>query len=104
MARRRELTVVRARLETRLGRGASDAEMADEMDLQAADYRQLVDETQAVRHESLAEAYSDQWIWFADVEDRADQALERANPKDAIAAGIRTLPEREAVVLQPYFV
>ncbi|HEY9552507.1 sigma-70 family RNA polymerase sigma factor [Allosphingosinicella sp.] len=104
MARRRELTVVRARLETRLGRGASDAEMADEMDLQAADYRQLVDETQAVRHESLDEAYSDQSMWFADVEDRADEALERENLKAAIAAGIRTLPEREAMILQLYFV
>src|SRR3546814_12594588 len=76
---------------------SSDLEMADEMDLQAADYRQLVDETQAVRHESLDEDYSDQSMWFADVEDRADEALERENPKAAIAAGIRTLPDREAI-------
>src|SRR3546814_11465013 len=78
MARRRELTVVRARLETRLGRGASDAEMADEMDLQAADYRQLVDETQAVRHESLDEAYSDKSIWSSDVEARAHAKIGNA--------------------------
>ena len=43
-------------------------------------------------------------MWFADVEDRADEALEREGLKTAIAAGIRTLPEREAMILQLYFV
>ena len=43
-------------------------------------------------------------MWFADVEDRADQALEREGLKAAIAEAIRTLPERDAMVLQLYFV
>jgi RNA polymerase sigma factor for flagellar operon FliA len=43
-------------------------------------------------------------MWFADVEERADDALEREGLKAAIAAGIRTLPERDAMVLQLYFV
>jgi RNA polymerase sigma factor for flagellar operon FliA len=104
MARRRELAAVRSRLETRLGRGATEAEMAEEMNLDAADYRAMVDETQSIQHESLDEAYSDQSMWFADVEDRADDALEREGLKAAIAQGIRTLPEREAMILQLYFV
>src|SRR3546814_17692157 len=83
---------------------SSDLEMADEMALQAADYPQLVDETQAVRHESLDEAYSDQSMWFADVEARADEALERANLNAALPAGLRQPPEPQASILHPFFV
>ena len=104
MARRREMNAARERLQGRLGRAPTDAEMAQEMGLDAADYRALVDETQSARHESLDEVYSDHSMWFADVEERADDALERAGLKTAIAGAIRTLPEREAMVLQLYFV
>ena len=48
--------------------------------------------------------YSDHSMWFADIEERADEALEREGLKTAIANGIRGLPEREAMVLQLYFV
>ena len=68
---------VRARLESRLGRGASEAEMAEEMGLDAADYREMVDDSQAVHQESIDEVYSDHSMWFADVEERADEAIDR---------------------------
>jgi len=102
--RRRELGQVRTRLESRLGRGASEAEMAEEMGLAAADYRELVDDSQAVHQESIDEVYSDHSMWFADVEERADEAIDRGRLQQAIAAVIGTLPEREAMVLQLYFV
>ena len=104
MVRRRELLAARANLEGKLGRAPTEAEMAEEMGLDAASYRELVDETQSVRHESIDAVYSDHSMWFADVEDRADQALEREGLKAAIADAIRTLPERDAMVLQLYFV
>jgi len=102
--RRRELAQVRTRLESRLGRGASEAEMAEEMDLAAADYRALVDDSQAVHQESIDEVYSDHSMWFADVEERADEAIDRMRLQRAIAETVATLPEREAMVLQLYFV
>jgi len=102
--RRRELAQVRSRLESRLGRGASEAEMAEEMGLTAADYREMVDDSQAVHQESIDEVYSDHSMWFADVEERADEAIDRGRLQEAITAVIRTLPEREAMVLQLYFV
>ena len=104
MVRRREIAAARDRLENTLGRAPTDAEMAEGMGLDAAAYRELVDDTQSARHESLDEVYSDHSMWFADVEERADEALERDGIKQAIAAGIRTLPERDAMVLQLYFV
>jgi RNA polymerase sigma factor for flagellar operon FliA len=104
IARRRELAQVRARLESRLGRGASEAEMAEEMGLPAADYRAMVDDSQAVHQESIDEVYSDHSMWFVDVEERADEAVDRERLQLAVADAIRTLPERDALVMQLYFV
>ena len=78
MTRRREFASVRQRLEGRFGREVSEAEMAAELDLDPADYR--------------------------DGGERADDALEREDLQAALAASIKTLPEREAMVLQLYFV
>ena len=104
MARRRELADVQKRLQGRFGRAPTEAEMAEELGLAAAAYRELVDQSQAVHHDSLDDMYSDHSMWFADIEERADEALEREGLKAAIASGIRDLPEREAIVLQLYFV
>jgi RNA polymerase sigma factor for flagellar operon FliA len=104
MVRRREIEGVRSRLEGQLGRPPSEAEMANAMGLSAAEFRTLVDEIQPTQQVSLDDFYSDQSMWFADVEERADEALEREGLKAAIAAGIGKLPEREAMVLQLYFV
>jgi RNA polymerase sigma factor for flagellar operon FliA len=104
MTRRRQFASVRQRLEGRFGREASEAEMAAELGLDPADYRRLADETQSVRHESIDEVYSEHSMWFADGGERADEALERQDLQAALAASIMTLPEREAMVLQLYFV
>lgn len=104
MARRKQLNAARNRLEQRLGRSPTDAEMSVEMGLSPADYRQIVDSSEIAQHQSMDEVYSDQSMWFADVEDRADDAMERESLKKALAHGIGKLPEREAMVLQLYFV
>jgi RNA polymerase sigma factor for flagellar operon FliA len=104
MSRRRELNAARERLQGRLRRAPTDPEIAEEMGLSATEFFALVGETQSARHESLDEVYSDHSMWFADVEERADDALERQGLKAAIAAVIGTLPERDALVLQLYFV
>ena len=104
MARRREFAAVRTRLENRLGRAASEAEMAEELGMEGAEFRKLADETQSVQQESIDDVYSEHSMWFADVEERADQALERQSLGTALAGAIGTLPQREALVLQLYFV
>ncbi|SFS12860.1 FliA/WhiG family RNA polymerase sigma factor [Sphingomonas jatrophae] len=104
MSRRRDLARARSGLETRLGRAPTEAEMAEAMGLDAAAYRALADSAEAVRQESLDEVYSDQSMWFADVEERADEAIDRRALSRLLADGIGKLPEREAMVLQLYFV
>ena len=104
MAKRKELAKVRSELEQRLGRLPTEAEMSGAMGLDPADFREIADSVEMVQHTSMDEVYSDQSMWFADVEDRADQVLERESLKKALSACIGELPQREAMVLQLYFV
>ncbi|WP_408640606.1 sigma-70 family RNA polymerase sigma factor [Allosphingosinicella deserti] len=104
MTRRKQIGAARAKIESRVGREATEAEIAAEMGLDAAAFRALADASEAVRHESIDDVYSEHSMWFADVEERADAALEREDLQAALAGAIGTLPEREAIVLQLYFV
>jgi RNA polymerase sigma factor for flagellar operon FliA len=104
MARRKELAATRGRLEQRLGRTPSEAEMSAEMGMEPAVYRGIADSAEMVQHTSMDEVYSDQSMWFADVEDRADDIMERESLKAALSKCIGELPQREALVLQLYFV
>ena len=104
MARRRDFTAARVKLEQKFGREASEAELAVELGLDPAEFRRQWDEAQAVRHESIDEVYSEHSMWFADLGEGAEQALQREGLQEALAGAIRQLPEREAMVLQLYFV
>jgi RNA polymerase sigma factor for flagellar operon FliA len=104
MAKRKEIARARVVLEAQLGRAATEAEMAEAMGLDATSFREMADAAEAVRHESLDEVYSDQSMWFADIEEAADEQLDRGRLGEALAGHIAELPEREAMVLQLYFV
>jgi len=104
MAKRRAIDAARSDFEKRHGRPPGDAEMADALGIDPSEYRAMADAAQSVRHESIDDLYSDHSMWFADVEERADDAIARTQLQAAVAAGIGSLPEREAMVLQLYFV
>jgi RNA polymerase sigma factor for flagellar operon FliA len=104
MARRKELGAARGRLEQRLGRMPTEPEMSAEMGLEPSAFRELADGAEMVQQMSMDEVYSDQSMWFADVEERADDIMERESLKKAMAHCIGELPQREAMVLQLYFV
>ena len=101
---RRAIAETRAALEAALGRPPGDAEMAERMGLSAADYRELVDATMPARHVAIDDVYADHLPWFADDSESADAAIDRERMAGLLAAAIRRLPEREAMVLQLYFV
>jgi RNA polymerase sigma factor for flagellar operon FliA len=104
MARRKELAARSARLTQQLGRPPMAAEMAADMGISVGDYQALLASAEQVREQSIDEVYSDHSMWFADVAERADDALERSELQDRLAAAIMRLPEREAQILQMYFV
>ncbi len=104
MGKRRAISTARTKFEQTYGRVPVDAEMADALGVDLDTYQADAETARGVRHESIDDLYSDHSMWFADVEDRADAVLERAQLQGLVAGAIRTLPEREAMVLQLYFV
>jgi RNA polymerase sigma factor for flagellar operon FliA len=104
LRKRRELTAAREQLSNRLGRAPSDGELAENLGVPLAELHTILDQTRGVRHESIDEVYSDHSIWFADKEPDAFDLLQSAEMRTHLAQAIGALPEREARVLQLYFV
>lgn len=104
MANRRTLVATRKRLEQRLMRTPHDAEVAEALNLDPVAYHQFVGSTQNVQLDSIDDSYTDHDIWFADNEDSVDVKLENAELTRALADNIASLNEREALVLNLYFV
>lgn len=104
MAKRKAMSEAGAKFEAKWGRAPSEAELAKAMNMDPGQFREMADAAISVRQESLDEVYSDQSMWFADVEEQADSAIEREQLSRALADHIGELPEREAMVLQLYFV
>ena len=102
--RRREFGIVASRLAGALGRPATDNEMAAALEMTVEAYRTAHATTHAVRYESIDEVYSDHSEWFADDAPDAFDSLAHADLQRAVAAAVGQLPEREAMVLQLYFV
>ena len=104
MANRRYLAGIRARLEQEYMRSPSDAEMAGATGLEPSAYYAMQASTQPVGQESIEDSYSDHDMWFADVSDSADTMMEKAQLRDALVENLSKLSEREALILQLYFV
>lgn len=104
LVKRKRLNAARRAAENALGRPPSQAELAAHMGIPQEELLREIDATQGVHYENIDEVYSDHSEWFADDRDTPADALERADLERALAQGIRTLPEREAMVLQLYYV
>lgn len=104
IARKKQIDAARRRLESDLGRAPDEAELAAAMGVPPGEWRALVDATETVRHESLDDVYSEHSMWFADDSEGADDMLDRKDMAQRLATAIGELPEREAQVLQLYFV
>ncbi|AEI37501.1 MAG: FliA/WhiG family RNA polymerase sigma factor [Zymomonas mobilis subsp. pomaceae] len=104
IARRKTLNKTREELEAALGRPPEDSEMAEKLGMTASEYREWADSAISIRQESLDDVYSDHSSIFSD--ETADPVgdLERQGLQKALAEHIQNLPEREAMVLQLYYV
>lgn len=104
MANRRVMVATRKRLEQQHLRPPTDAEMAEALGLDSARYHEFVGSTQDVQLDSIDDSYTDHDIWFADHEDAADVQIEKAELASLLAEQIASLGEREALVLNLYFI
>ncbi len=104
MANRRYLAGIRAKLEQEYMRTPNDAEMAEAAGLEADAYHAMAASTVPVGQESIDDSYSDHDMWFADLTEGADTMLEKAQLRAALITNLGRLSEREAMILQLYFV
>jgi RNA polymerase sigma factor FliA len=104
MANRRYLAGIRTRLENEYMRAPSDAEMVAATGLEPQAYFNMAASTKAVQQEPIEDSYSDHDMWFADLADAADTILEKQQLRQAMADNLAKLSEREALILQLYFV
>lgn len=104
MAKRRMLAEAQEKLRQQLRRDPTEAELCAALEIDADALFDLKSAAQSARHESMDDAYSDHSMWFADDGDSADEQIDRARLQTLLSGLIGQLPEREALVLQLYFV
>lgn len=104
MRRRKAYQVALASLTTALGRAPNEAELAEKLEITVEKLRSDYASAEAVRFDSIDEAYSDESPWFMSDEPNAFDQLADADQREALIAAIEELPEREAQVIQLYYV
>lgn len=101
---RRAFAATSAQLAGRLGRRPGDDEMAAALGISLNAYRKAASATRSLRFQSIDSTYSDSSSWFADTTPDAFENLERDQLQSAVSRAIASLPEREAMVLQLFFI
>lgn len=104
MANRRMLENARRQLELSLGRAASHPELAAHLGLTVEQYYEIVESAQALKMESLEDSYSDSNLFFADLAETAGSGIEQEQLLGQLEGCIANLNEREALILQLYFI
>jgi RNA polymerase sigma factor for flagellar operon FliA len=104
MRRRRAYQETVASLAASLDRRPSDAEVAEKLGVTPEKLRTDYAAAEAVRFDSIDDAYSDESPWFMSDEPSAFDQLADGDQREALIAAIAELPEREAQVIQLYYV
>jgi RNA polymerase sigma factor FliA len=103
MRRRKEYQEAVASLT--VGRNApTEAQVAEKLGISIEKLRADYASAEAVRFDSLDDVYTDDGPWFMSEEPDAFDQLAEADLRDALIAAIGALPEREAQVVQLYYV
>jgi RNA polymerase sigma factor FliA len=104
MANRKLLAAKRAILEAQNCRAANDAEMIAALGVEAPTYFAMVESAVSGAHDSVDEIYSEYDPMFADTAPLASDLVETSQQRTVLAQALSQLAEREALVLQLFFV
>lgn len=104
MRRRRDYHATIATLTQATGRAPEEAMIAQHLGVSIEKLRADYATAEAVRFDSIDEVYADDLPWFADDGPSAFDALAEGQLRDRLTAAISALPEREAMVIQLYYV
>ncbi|MFA5988112.1 MAG: RNA polymerase sigma factor FliA [Sphingomonas sp.] len=104
MRRRRVYQETVATLVRETGRQPDDAVVAEKLGVSTDKLRTEYATAEPLRFEPIDDIYSDEMPWFASEEPNAFDQLADADLKRALVEAIAALPEREAQVIQLYYV
>lgn len=104
MRRRRAYADAIKALTQTLGHPPAEAAIAERLGVTVEKLRQEYATAEALRFDALDQVYADDQPWFADDTPDAFQQLAEGQQRDVLAAAIAALPEREAQVIQLYYV
>jgi len=104
MRRRREYAKAVSTLTQPDGQAPTDEAVAQKLGVPVERLRAEYKTAEAVRMDSIDDVYSDDLPWFADDTPDAFEQLAESDLRDALIAAISALPEREAMVIQLYYV
>lgn len=104
MRRRKQYHQAIAALTREAGRPPEDAAVAAKLGVTVERLRAEYQSAEAVRFDSIDEVYADDQPWFADDTPDAFEQLADGEQRDRLIAAIEGLPEREARVIQLYYV
>ena len=104
MRRRKAYQETISVLATELGHAPSDMQVAEKLGITPEKLRAEYASAEAIRFDSIDEMYSDESPWFMSDEPNAFDQLADGDQREALIAAIGELPEREAQVIQLYYV
>ncbi len=91
-------------LQTQLGRPPSKEEIARKIGITEDEMMGWEQAFQANVHQSLDSVYDDFSIWFVSPENTPEENINDSQLRDVLKRALKTLPEREALVIQLYYV
>ena len=104
MRRRRAYTRAVAALTQVTGRAPEEAMIAQHLGITIEKLRADYVTADSIRFDSIDEVYADDLPWFADDGPDAFEQLAEGELRDRLIAAVSALPEREAMVIQLYYV
>jgi RNA polymerase sigma factor for flagellar operon FliA len=100
----KKTNVAERELQSRLGRKPTTTEMASHMDISETEMLEWQQAFQANVHQSLDTVYDEFSVWFESSENTPEENINEEELRRLLKDALRTLPEREALVIQLYYV
>jgi RNA polymerase sigma factor for flagellar operon FliA len=104
IAMQRKVNVVNASLERKLQRLPTAQETATDLNMTIQDLDQWSQAFQSNVHQSLDQVYDEYSIWYVSDTGNPEDELSKTELRNALRKSLEGLPQREALVLQLYYV
>jgi RNA polymerase sigma factor FliA len=96
--------LAQAELTQKLGRAPTRPELAEALSMTIGQLSSWEQSLNSSYQNSLQDEYDEYSMWFSTEEPPVEQLLDRGRLKEALLVALKALPQREALVLQLYYV